>query len=266
MALYDRPQHHSGQFYMLDVITRDAGGSPPLLSLKGIVREFLLGETRVQALCGIDLQVGRGEFMAIWGPSGSGKSTLLNILGLIDSPDKGSLIFDGHDVRQLSDNACSDLRNHKIGFVFQSFNLIPVLTATENVMLPLQIQGVPLAQARERALHWLEKVGLARFHGFRPDRLSGGQRQRVAIARALAIEPSLLIADEPTANLDSRTSTEVIDLIESLNKETGVTCIFTTHDPRLLDRVPRQLRLQDGLISNDSYANPSTKASSHDSQ
>jgi len=223
----------------------------PLLALRGIVREFLLGETHVKALRGIDLDIQRGEFMAIWGPSGSGKSTLLNVLGLIDAPNQGSLTFDGQDTRLLLDDELSDLRSRKIGFVFQSFNLIPVLTAAENVMLPMQIQGVSSAEARDRAHKWLSKVGLDRFTAFRPDRLSGGQRQRVAIARALAIEPSLLIADEPTANLDSRTSTEVIDLIEALNVETGVTCVFTTHDPRLLERVPRQLRLQDGLISGD---------------
>jgi putative ABC transport system ATP-binding protein len=239
---------------MLHAIPNPHGGKPPLLTLSNIVREFSLGETRVQALRDINLNIQRGEFTAIWGPSGSGKSTLLNVLGLIDTPDRGSLKFDGQETSSLSDNALSDLRNHKIGFVFQTFNLIPVLTATENVMLPLQIQGVDIKQARERARHWLAKVGLDKFHAFRPDRLSGGQRQRVAIARALAIEPSLLIADEPTANLDSRTSTEVIDLIEKLNQETGVTCIFTTHDPRLLERVPRQLKMQDGVISSDNYA------------
>lgn len=232
----------------------DTGATPPLLRLSGIVRQFSLGETLVQALRGINLDIQRGEFMAIWGPSGSGKSTLLNIIGLIDSPDKGSLIFDGEETSLLSDDALSDLRVRKIGFVFQTFNLVPVLTAVENVMLPLQIQGVDAGEARERAGRWLNKVGLQRFHDFRPDRLSGGQRQRVAIARALSINPRLLIADEPTANLDSRTSSEVIDLIEELNKETGVTCVFTTHDPRLLDRVPRQLRLKDGVISLDRHS------------
>lgn len=225
----------------------------PLLSLRGIEREFALGETRIRALRGIDLDVAPGEFMAIWGPSGSGKSTLLNLLGLIDAADKGVLRFEGQDVSQLSDDALSDCRNHKIGFVFQSFNLVPVLTALENVALPLQVQGVKAAEVRRRAVEWLGHVGLGEFLDFRPDRLSGGQRQRVAIARALVGAPRLLIADEPTANLDSQTSREVIDLIERLNRETGVTCIFTTHDPRLLARVPRQLRLQDGLISQDSY-------------
>jgi len=225
----------------------------PLLSLRGIEREFALGETRIRALRGIDLDVAPGEFMAIWGPSGSGKSTLLNLLGLIDAADKGVLRFEGQDVSQLSDDALSDCRNHKIGFVFQSFNLVPVLTALENVALPLQVQGVKATEVRRRAAEWLGHVGLRQFLDFRPDRLSGGQRQRVAIARALVGAPRLLIADEPTANLDSQTSREVIDLIERLNRETGVTCIFTTHDPRLLARVPRQLRLQDGLISQDSY-------------
>ena len=224
-----------------------------LLELRGIEREFALGETRIQALRGIDLTIEKGEFIAIWGPSGSGKSTLLNQLGLIDTPDRGVLKFEGQDVKQLSDNALSDRRNRKIGYVFQSFNLIPVLTALENVGLPLQVQGVAPAEIKRRAMQWLEHVGLGQFHAFRPDRLSGGQRQRVAIARALVGAPSLLIADEPTANLDSNTSREVIDLIEALNRETGVTCIFTTHDPRLLARVPRQLRLQDGLISQDTF-------------
>lgn len=233
--------------------TTSSKASQPLLELSGIEREFALGQTHIRALRGIDLQVQRGEFVAIWGPSGSGKSTLLNLLGLIDAADRGRLKFEGQDVSTLSDDALSDCRNQKIGFVFQSFNLIPVLTAAENVMLPLQVQGVPAAQARQRALTWLGKVGLGEFAAFRPDRLSGGQRQRVAIARALVGEPRLLIADEPTANLDSRTSHEVIDLIEALNHETGVTCIFTTHDPRLLSRVPRQLKLEDGLISTDSY-------------
>lgn len=227
--------------------------SQNLLTLRGVEREFALGETRIHALRGVDLDVAAGQFMAIWGPSGSGKSTLLNLLGLIDQADRGSVLFEGQDVSRMSDDALSDCRNHKIGFVFQSFNLVPVLTALENVGLPLQIQGVAAADVRRRAKQWLEQVGLGQFLDFRPDRLSGGQRQRVAIARALVAQPRLLIADEPTANLDSQTSREVIDLIERLNRETGVTCIFTTHDPRLLARVPRQLHLQDGLIFQDTY-------------
>jgi putative ABC transport system ATP-binding protein len=226
----------------------------PLLELSQIERTFALGETRIHALRGIDLDIQRGEFVAIWGPSGSGKSTLLNMLGLIDSPDKGSIQFEGQDLALLSDNALSDCRSRKIGFVFQNFNLIPVLSALDNVSLPLQVQGRRSVETRELASQWLHKVGLGNFLEHRPDRMSGGQRQRVAIARALVGSPSLLIADEPTANLDSKTSHEVINLIETLNQETGVTCIFTTHDPRLLSRVPRQLKLEDGLISTDSYS------------
>jgi len=213
----------------------------------------MLGETQIHALRGVDLEVMPGEFLAIWGPSGSGKSTLMNILGLIDAADAGRVLFDGEDVALLSDDELSDRRNHKIGFIFQSFNLIPVLSACENVMLPLQLRRLPKAEIVERAAEWLCKVGLEKLRDFRPDQLSGGQRQRVAIARALAGHPKLVIADEPTANLDSVTGHEVIDLMERLNEETGVTCIFTTHDPRLLDRVPRQLRLCDGVISNERY-------------
>lgn len=175
------------------------------------------------------------------------------MLGLIDAPDEGRILFDGMDVGKLDDDALSDCRNQKIGFVFQSFNLIPVLTALENVMLPLQLQGVSRRKARERAREWLLAVGLERMADFRPDMLSGGQRQRVAIARALVGDPRLLIADEPTANLDSVTGHDIIDLLELLNQSTGVTCIFTTHDPRLLDRVPYQLCLRDGAVTTNRH-------------
>jgi putative ABC transport system ATP-binding protein len=174
-------------------------------------------------------------------------------LGLIDQPSAGQLWFEGQDTAQLSDNALSDLRNQRIGFVFQNFNLVPVLSALDNVCLPLQIQGASSHDLRDRAQECLRQVGLEKFSEFRPDRLSGGQRQRVAIARALVSRPALIIADEPTANLDSHTSREVIDLIENMNQTLGVTCIFTTHDPRLLERVPRQLRMQDGLLSLQHY-------------
>jgi putative ABC transport system ATP-binding protein len=219
-----------------------------LFELSNIHRTFALGETTVQALRGVDLTIERGESVAIWGPSGSGKSTLLNLLGLIDAPDEGTVRFEGRDARSFSDDALADCRNRKIGFVFQSFNLVPVLTALENVMLPLQIQGLEGGAARKRAEAWLARVGLEPFAAFRPDKLSGGQRQRVAIARALVTEPALVIADEPTANLDSENSRALIDLLQRLNAETGVTCVFSTHDPRLLEHVPRHLRLVDGRI------------------
>jgi len=224
-----------------------------LFELANIHRTFALGDTRVHALRGVDLTIERGESVAIWGPSGSGKSTLLNLLGLIDAPDEGTVRFEGRDAASLSDDALTDCRNRKIGFVFQGFNLVPVLTALENVMLPLQIQGLEGAAARRRAGEWLARVGLERFAGFRPDKLSGGQRQRVAIARALVTGPALVIADEPTANLDSENSRAVIGLLQHLNAETGVTCVFSTHDPRLLEHVPRQVRLVDGRIAE---ANP----------
>jgi putative ABC transport system ATP-binding protein len=224
----------------------------PLFELTNIHRRFQLGATTVRALRGVDLSIACGESVAIWGPSGSGKSTLLNLLGLIDAPDEGSLIFAGEDVHALDDDALTDRRSRKIGYVFQNFNLVPVLTALENVMLPLQIQGQG-SRVRQRAGDWLERVGLGSFAAFRPDKLSGGQRQRVAIARALVIDPMLVLADEPTANLDSENSRALVDLLQQLNAETGVTCVFSTHDPRLLDHVPRHVQLVDGRVASDRH-------------
>ncbi|AXE30539.1 lipoprotein-releasing system ATP-binding protein LolD [Chromobacterium phragmitis] len=227
--------------------------SGAIVELQDVGRTFLLGETRIEALRHATLAVMPGDFLAIWGPSGSGKSTLLNLLGLIDSPSYGRMLFRGEDVAGLDDNALSDYRSREIGFVFQNFNLIPVLSALENVMLPLHCQRAPKAEARARALAWLQKVGLAAFADHPPEKLSGGQRQRVAIARAMVTEPSLVIADEPTANLDSHTSREVIDLMQALNHKTGVTFVLSTHDPRLLARVSRHLALRDGEIAEASY-------------
>lgn len=223
-----------------------------IVRLVGVSRSFALGHTTVHALRDISLGIGQGEMVAIWGPSGSGKSTLLNMIGLIDHPDAGEIVFDDLAVRSLSDDALSDCRNRKIGFVFQNFNLIPVMSALQNVMLPLQLQGMADAAARKIAANWLDKVGLGSLLKMLPDHLSGGQRQRVAIARALAIDPALVIADEPTANLDSENSRAVIDLMQQMNKETGVTFIFSTHDQRLLDRVPRHIMLKDGMLASDS--------------
>ena len=223
----------------------------PLVQLRDIRRRFMLGETAIEALNSVSLTIHAGEFLAVWGPSGSGKSTLMNIIGLIDAPTAGEVWFDGQETHSLTDDALTDFRGRKIGFVFQSFNLVPVLSALENVMLPLQIQGVADQVARERAAMVLNDVGLAKFNGVRPDRLSGGQRQRVAIARALVVEPKLVIADEPTANLDSENSRMVVELMRDMNRARGVTFVFTTHDPRLLEHVDRKILLRDGAIVSD---------------
>ncbi len=223
----------------------------PLLRIRDIRRRFMLGETVIDALHDVSLEIGSGEFLAVWGPSGSGKSTLMNIIGLIDAPTSGEVWLDGQGTHNLLDDAITDFRSRKIGFVFQSFNLVPVLSALENVMLPLQIQGVAEKQARERARGMLVDVGLEKFVTQRPDRLSGGQRQRVAIARALVVQPRLIIADEPTANLDSENSRMVVELMREMNRSKGVTFVFTTHDPRLLEHVDRKILLRDGAIESD---------------
>ena len=223
----------------------------PILKLRNIKRRFMLGETSIDALNSVSLDIHAGEFLAVWGPSGSGKSTLMNIIGLIDTPTAGEVTFDGQNTHLLADDALTDFRGEKIGFVFQNFNLVPVLSALENVMLPLQIQGVEESSARERAKVALVDVGLEKFSHSLPDKLSGGQRQRVAIARALVVNPKLVIADEPTANLDSENSRMVVDLMREMNRARNVTFVFTTHDPRLLEHVDRKILLRDGNIASD---------------
>ena len=223
----------------------------PILKLRHVRRRFLLGETTIDALRDVSLDIHAGEFLAVWGPSGSGKTTLMNIIGLIDSPTEGEVLFEEQDTRILADNALTEFRADKIGFVFQSFNLVPVLSALENVMLPLQIKGVDEGSARARATTALIDVGLERFKNSLPDKLSGGQRQRVAIARALVVDPKLVIADEPTANLDSENSRMIIDLMREMNQARKVTFVFTTHDQRLLDHVDRKIQLRDGNIASD---------------
>lgn len=222
-----------------------------LLTLAGVRRSYTLGSTQVHALNGVDLSVGQGEMVAIWGPSGCGKSTLLNMLGLIDRPDAGELLFEGRPLAGFSDDELTVWRARNIGFVFQSFHLIPVFSALDNVMLPLVIDSVPRAEARQRAMEVLEQVSMASFASHRPDQLSGGQRQRVAIARALVTKPRLVIADEPTANLDSESSTQVLDLLSALSRAQHLTCVFATHDQRLLSRAKRHVLLRDGAIVAD---------------
>jgi len=219
-----------------------------LIEMQNIKKDYFLGETVVHALQGIDLQIDKGEFVAVWGPSGSGKTTLLNLIGAIDEPSTGNLAIAGKEVRSLTDNQKSELRNETIGFIFQGFNLVPVLSALENVMLPLQIKGASFPEAKTKALSRLEEVGLSELIHNRPAKMSGGQQQRVSIARALVNDPSLVIADEPTANLDSETARMIIAIMRELNEKDGITFIFSTHDQRLLGEVKRLVRLEDGRI------------------
>ena len=225
-----------------------------LISIDSVSKAYRLGRVSVPALRDVTLAIARGEFLALAGPSGSGKTTLLNLVGCIDKPDRGRIVIDGADVTPLPLHRLAALRRDTLGYVFQTFNLIPVLTAYENVEYPLLLQGVPRGQRRERVEHWLAQVGLTDQAKQRPDQMSGGQRQRVAIARAMAGEPKLVIADEPTANLDSDTAARILDLLAHLNASTGVTFVFSTHDPALLARVPRVVRIHDGQIASDGQA------------
>lgn len=222
-----------------------------LIQVQQLHKTYFLGSAEVPALREVDLVIGSGEFAALWGPSGSGKSTLLNLIGLLDRPASGRVLLDGTDTAGLADAELARLRNSHIGFVFQSFNLVPVFSAIENVMLPLLIRGEARGAARLKAASHLAAVGLEGFATHRPDQLSGGQRQRVAIARALVSDPLLVIADEPTANLDARTGQMIVALMRELNRARGVTFLFATHDPRLLDRLDRVVTLADGSIVDD---------------
>jgi putative ABC transport system ATP-binding protein len=217
------------------------------VSVVDVTKEYDLGRTKVPALRGVSLAVEPGEFMAVAGPSGSGKSTLLNIVGCLDHPTSGRVLVSGQDVAALGDDALSDLRARTIGFIFQTFNLIPVLSALENVEFPLLFRGGRHA-GHERALAALEAVGLKDFARHRPDELSGGQRQRVAVARALVTDPAIVLADEPTANLDSQTGETIIDLMLDINRRAGTTFIFSTHDPKVMAHAQRVVRLSDGRI------------------
>ena len=223
----------------------------PLIKLENVTRTYHLGATLVTALDNINLAIDRGEFVAVWGPSGSGKSTLCNLIGAIDTPTAGKVQINGEDVAALSDSLQSEQRNRSVGFIFQGFNLLKVLTALENVMLPLNLRGEPANSCRDRAKAILAEMGLERHLDHKPDQLSGGQQQRVAIARALVTHPPLVVADEPTANLDTENAERIVDLMREVNASHGTTFIFSTHDQRLLDRVYRRIHLQDGRIIED---------------
>ncbi|MEF8728238.1 MAG: ABC transporter ATP-binding protein [Accumulibacter sp.] len=222
----------------------------PLIELSAIQRVFHLGDSRVHALQSIDLCISAGEYVSVMGPSGSGKSTLLNLLGLLDRPDSGSYRLAGRDVTTLSADEQARVRSERIGFVFQSFHLVPRLTAAENIALPMVLAGIPPAQRGERVRQALRDYGLENRTDHRPDQLSGGQRQRVAIARATIMKPALVLADEPTGNLDRTTGEEVMRLLEALNG-TGVTLIVVTHDGALGARARRQLLMADGTLQHD---------------
>ncbi|WP_300332482.1 ABC transporter ATP-binding protein [Accumulibacter sp.] len=221
-----------------------------LIELAGIERVFRLGDSEVHALRRLDLQIASGEYVSVMGPSGSGKSTLLNLLGLLDRPDAGTYRLAGRDVTTLSADEQARLRSERIGFVFQSFHLVPRLTAAENIALPMVLAGIAPSRRAERIASALRDYGLENRADHRPDQLSGGQRQRVAIARATIMQPAVILADEPTGNLDRATGEEVVRLLETLN-ERGVTLIVVTHDAGLGARAQRQLLMEDGLLQHD---------------
>ncbi|MFQ2102091.1 ABC transporter ATP-binding protein [Aeromonas sanarellii] len=226
-----------------------------LILLEAVSRRFTLGGSEVAALDRVSLRVAEGEYLAVMGPSGSGKSTLLNVLGLLDRPDEGRYWLGGEDTATLPEPALARLRGHRIGFVFQSFHLVSRLTARENVELPLMLCGVAPTERHRRSQQLLASLGLDNRADHRPAELSGGQRQRVAIARAMAMAPRLILADEPTGNLDSRSGEEVITLLEGLNREQGITLVVVTHDPRLGERAGRRILMNDGRIGSDSGGN-----------
>lgn len=219
-----------------------------LVHLADVHKEYRLGATSVHAVRGVSLDIREGELVSIVGPSGCGKTTILNMIGCIDRPTRGTVRFNGHDVGHLTDSQAADMRLRHIGFVFQSFNLVPVLSVRENIALPMVLAGASKQQRREMCDHLMDAVGLTEFAAHKPGELSGGQRQRVAIARALVNSPRLVIADEPTANLDSETGSDVLDVMRRLNRDEGVTFIFSTHDQEILRYAGRIVNLRDGII------------------
>jgi len=221
-----------------------------LIEIRNLVKNYVMGDIQVQALRDINLTIDRNEYVAIMGPSGSGKSTLMNILGCLDTPTEGQYLFDNVDVSTLSDDELSAMRNREIGFIFQNFNLLPKMNALQNVELPLMYAGIPKAMRRERAIEALERVGLADRMDHKPTELSGGQRQRVAVARALVTKPGILLADEPTGALDSKTGVEIMALFDELHRE-GNTLILITHEREIAEYSRRIIQIRDGLIFSD---------------
>jgi len=223
-----------------------------VIEIRNIIRDFPLGQETVHVLKGIDLDIEQGEYVAIMGPSGSGKSTLMNLLGCLDTPTAGTYILNGNDVSQMSDDDLAEIRNHEIGFVFQTFNLLPRTTALENVALPMIYAGVSKKDRTKRAEEVLVDVGLGDRMDHKPNQLSGGQRQRVAVGRALVNKPSIILADEPTGNLDSKTSEEIMDLLDEIHQN-GNTVIVVTHEEDIAARAHRIIRLIDGMVDSDTF-------------
>lgn len=229
-----------------------------LINIEDIGREYIVGTERIRALKSVSLKIHKGEFVALMGPSGSGKSTLMNILGCLDTPTKGTYILNEINVSEMTENELAEVRNKEIGFIFQTFNLLPKSSALDNVALPLIYAGVGKKSRIERAMSVLESVGLGDRVNHRPNELSGGQRQRVAVARALINTPSIILADEPTGNLDTKTSVEIMALIEDIHQK-GNTIILVTHEEDIAQHAHRIVRMRDGLIEDD-YVNPSIKS------
>lgn len=221
-----------------------------IIKIRNIIRDFQLGQETVHVLKGIDLDIDKGEYVAIMGPSGSGKSTLMNLIGCLDTPTAGTYILNGKDVSQMSDDELAEIRNKEIGFVFQTFNLLPRTTALDNVALPMVYAGASKKDRTERAIKVLADVGLSDRMDHRPNQLSGGQRQRVAVGRALVNKPSIILADEPTGNLDSKTGVEIMNLFEDIHKA-GNTIIVVTHEEEIASHAQRVIRLRDGMIESD---------------
>ena len=229
----------------------------PLITLTDIGRKYVIGSETIHALKSVSLTIDKGEFVALMGPSGSGKSTLMNILGCLDTPTKGSYILNGNQVSEMTDSELAEIRNKEIGFVFQTFNLLPRSSSLENVALPLVYAGIGRTEREQRAQTTLENVGLGNRVHHKPNELSGGQRQRVAVARALVNNPSIILADEPTGNLDTKTSVEIMGLLEEIHSK-GNTIILVTHEEDIAQHAHRIVRMRDGLIEND-YLNPDIK-------
>ncbi|HEX9188761.1 MAG TPA: ABC transporter ATP-binding protein [Vicinamibacteria bacterium] len=221
----------------------------PFVRIEGLAKTYLMGEKRLEVLRGLDLEIARGDLVALTGPSGAGKSTFLHLLGTLDVPTRGRILFDGEDVFERGEEGLASFRNETIGFVFQSHHLLPEFTALENTMMPALIRRVPRAEARRRAAEMLSHVGLADRTDHRPGELSGGEQQRVALARALCLSPRLLLADEPTGNLDPHTAEGIHALLADLNGRLGITAVVVTHNERLAQALPRRLRLADGRLA-----------------